>query len=51
CDRILGTKDAAKFEQTLPAGQLAWVQQCGHVPHLEKATFTAECIDTFVSCL
>ncbi|MEL6138099.1 MAG: alpha/beta hydrolase [Cyanobacteria bacterium J06628_6] len=47
CDRILGTKDAAKFEQTLPAGQLAWVQQCGHVPHLEKATFTAECMRDF----
>lgn len=48
CDRILGTKDAKKFEQTLPNGQLLWIPNCGHVPHLEKAQLTAEAILAFI---
>ena len=40
-DRILGTKDAAKFEKTIPKAQLTWIENCGHVPHLEKPEETA----------
>ena len=43
-DRILGTKDAAKFEKTIPKSQLTWVENCGHVPHLEKPEETARAI-------
>lgn len=41
-DRILGTKDAVKFYRNLPHGQLTWVANCGHVPHLEQPEFTAQ---------
>ncbi|WP_228015458.1 alpha/beta fold hydrolase [Leptolyngbya ectocarpi] len=47
-DKILGTKDAHRFEQTLPNNQLAWVSECGHVPHLEKPRNTAAAIVSFV---
>ncbi|MGF1482439.1 MAG: alpha/beta fold hydrolase [Cyanophyceae cyanobacterium] len=41
-DRILGTKDAHKFEQAISHSKLAWVENCGHVPHLEKPQVTAQ---------
>ncbi|MBE9032253.1 alpha/beta hydrolase [filamentous cyanobacterium LEGE 11480] len=47
-DKILGTKDAARFERVLPQGQLIWIEDCGHVPHLEKAAATAAAIQEFV---
>ncbi|MEL7067655.1 MAG: alpha/beta fold hydrolase [Cyanobacteria bacterium J06581_3] len=47
-DKILGTKDAARFEQVLPNSQLIWIEDCGHVPHLEKAERTAEQITVFL---
>lgn len=47
-DRILGTADASRFEQTLPQGKLVWVENCGHVPHLEQAPITAAAIDAFI---
>lgn len=47
-DRILGTRDAQRFAQTLPQSQLKWVPDCGHVPHLEKADFTATQIAQFL---
>lgn len=40
-DQILGVKDAARFEQTIPHCQLVWIEDCGHVPHLEKPQETA----------
>jgi pimeloyl-ACP methyl ester carboxylesterase len=43
-DRILGTKDAARFHRAIPQSKLVWVPDCGHVPHLEKPEFTAEMI-------
>ena len=43
-DRILGTKDAAKFEKAIPKAQLTWIENCGHVPHLEKPEETARAI-------
>jgi pimeloyl-ACP methyl ester carboxylesterase len=48
-DRILGTKDAERFHRTLPNSQLVWIEDCGHVPHLEQAAATAEAIAAFLS--
>ena len=47
-DRILGTKDAARFYRAIPQSKLVWVPDCGHVPHLEKSELTAEMILDFV---
>ncbi len=43
-DRILGTKDAARFERTIVNSTLYWIDDCGHVPHLEKPEKTARII-------
>ena len=48
-DQILGTKDAARFERTLSNGKLIWIENCGHVPHLEQAKITADHIVNFLS--
>jgi pimeloyl-ACP methyl ester carboxylesterase len=47
CDRILGVRDATRFQQAIPNSELVWVPDCGHVPHLEKPAFTAEQILSF----
>jgi len=47
-DRILGTKDAQRFETAIAHSQLVWIPQCGHVPHLEKPQATAEAIMQFL---
>jgi len=46
-DRILGTKYAHKFEAVIPNSQLIWIDDCGHVPHLEKPDITAAHIQQF----
>jgi pimeloyl-ACP methyl ester carboxylesterase len=46
-DKILGTKDATKFQQTITQSTLTWIPQCGHVPHLEKPQATAAAIHQF----
>ncbi|EDX85501.1 hydrolase, alpha/beta fold family, putative [Synechococcus sp. PCC 7335] len=48
-DQILGTKDATRFEQSLSKGKLIWIENCGHVPHLEQAKVTARHIVNFLS--
>mmetsp|Transcript_28027 Transcript_28027/g.39602 ORF Transcript_28027/g.39602 Transcript_28027/m.39602 type:complete len:384 (+) Transcript_28027:199-1350(+) len=55
-DGILdGEEFANKFVQTLPNAKLQWIEECGHVPHLEQPENTAEVIlefltsDSFVS--
>jgi pimeloyl-ACP methyl ester carboxylesterase len=45
-DQILGVKDADRFQQLLPQGELKWVDNCGHVPHLEQPQITANLIMT-----
>lgn len=40
-DKILGTKDAATFDRLIPHSKLVWIENCGHVPHLEKPQLTA----------
>ena len=41
-DKILGTKDAVKFERAIPHSKLVWIDRCGHVPHLEQPEATAK---------
>ena len=40
-DKILGTKDASKFAEAIPQSKLVWIENCGHVPHLEQPQATA----------
>lgn len=47
-DKILGTKDAYRFQKTIPGSQLVWIAECGHVPHLEKPRNTAQAIRSFL---
>jgi pimeloyl-ACP methyl ester carboxylesterase len=42
CDRILGTADAYKFKEAIANSQLIWIENCGHVPHLEQPQVTAQ---------
>lgn len=46
-DRILGTGDADKFKQAIARSQLVWIENCGHVPHLEQPQITAKHILEF----
>jgi pimeloyl-ACP methyl ester carboxylesterase len=46
-DQILGVKDADRFQQLLPQSKLMWVENCGHVPHLEQPQVTAELMRRF----
>jgi pimeloyl-ACP methyl ester carboxylesterase len=46
-DRILGTGDAEKFRNAIAQSQLIWLQNCGHVPHLEQPQITAQQILEF----
>jgi pimeloyl-ACP methyl ester carboxylesterase len=48
-DKILGIKDAAKFQQFLPQSQIKWIPNCGHVPHLEQPQMTAEIMLNFIA--
>lgn len=48
-DKILGTKDARRFERAIPNSKLVWIADCGHVPHLEKPRSTAAAIAPFVA--
>jgi pimeloyl-ACP methyl ester carboxylesterase len=47
-DRILGIEAAQKFKHNLPNSQLQWIDNCGHVPHLEMAQITAQSILDFI---
>lgn len=47
-DNILGTQDAPRFEQEIEQCQLIWIEECGHVPHVEQAKITAEHIVDFL---
>jgi len=47
-DQILGIKDAYLFDKAIPQSQLCWIDQCGHVPHLEKPQETANFIKDFI---
>ena len=46
-DKIVGTKGATQFAKGIPNSKLVWIDNCGHVPHLEKPQITAETILKF----
>ncbi|MEH1958633.1 MAG: alpha/beta hydrolase [Nostoc sp.] len=46
-DKILGTGDATKFKRAIPHSTLIWIQDCGHLPHLEQPQITAQHILEF----
>lgn len=46
-DKILGTADAAKFENGIPNSRLIWIKNCSHVPHLEQPQITAQYVLEF----
>lgn len=48
-DKILGTRDAGKFEKAIVNSQLIWIEGCGHVPHLEQPQTTARHILEFIA--
>lgn len=48
-DRILGTADAYKFKEAIANSQLIWIENCGHVPHLEQPQVTAKHILEFTN--
>ena len=37
-----------KFVDTMPSAELKWIEECGHVPHLEQPEETAKAIDSFL---
>lgn len=48
-DGILdGNEFANKFVETMPNAQLQWIEECGHVPHLEQPEVTAKLISDFL---
>ncbi|MEH2254847.1 alpha/beta fold hydrolase [Nostoc sp.] len=46
-DKILGTEDAMKFKRAIPHSTLTWIQDCGHLPHLEQPQITVQHILDF----
>lgn len=46
-DKILGTEDGKRFKRAIPHSQLIWIEDCGHVPHLEQPKITAQHILNF----
>ena len=48
-DEILEPSTAFKFVEQLPkCKELKWIENCGHVPHLEQPIETAEAILSFL---
>lgn len=47
-DKILGTRDAMRFKRAIPHSTLVWIQDCGHLPHLEQPQITAQHILGFL---
>jgi pimeloyl-ACP methyl ester carboxylesterase len=47
-DDVLGTVDATRFEQAISDSQLIWIQQAGHVPHIEQPQAVATHLSAFI---
>mmetsp|Transcript_27508 Transcript_27508/g.50078 ORF Transcript_27508/g.50078 Transcript_27508/m.50078 type:complete len:412 (-) Transcript_27508:96-1331(-) len=48
-DGILdGEEFANKFVNGMPNARLEWIEECGHVPHLEQPELTAKSIEAFL---
>jgi hypothetical protein len=39
----------SQFVETMPNARLQWIEECGHVPHLEQPDKTADAIFSFLS--
>ena len=39
-DKILEPENAERFEREINDCELVWVEESGHVPHLERPDFT-----------
>lgn len=51
-DKVLDPKEfVPKFMEALPDARLEWIEECGHVPHLEQAEETSTSISLFVKSL
>ena len=51
-DKVLDPKEfVPKFMEALPDARLVWVEECGHVPHLEQPEQTSASISEFVQSL
>lgn len=48
-DEVLDPKFAKQFSDTLPKSQLAFIEECGHSPHIEKPQKLAELVLDFVT--
>jgi len=48
-DQILGTAVASQIEQHISSSKLIWIDDCGHVPHLEKPERVTQHIRSFLS--
>ncbi|MFM6271185.1 MAG: alpha/beta fold hydrolase, partial [Dolichospermum sp.] len=46
-DKILGIGDAPKFANAIHQSKLIWIQDCGHIPHLEQSQIVAQHILEF----
>jgi pimeloyl-ACP methyl ester carboxylesterase len=46
-DDVLGTADAARFQQAISGSQLIWIQQARHVPHFDQPEAVANHLLTF----
>lgn len=51
-DKVLDPAEfVPKFMEALPDATLQWIEECGHVPHLEQPVATADAIVTFLNSL
>lgn len=48
CDRVFPAEYAPHWRALLPDARLHIIENCGHLPHVEKSAETAECILAFV---
>merc|ERR1711871_1412427 len=47
-DSILEKDTPDLFMEAIPAAKLQWVEDCGHVPHLEQPQVTCDAIAEFL---
>lgn len=48
-DEIIEPSTAQRFVETMPRCRLQWIEECGHVPHLEQPALTARLVNEFLS--
>jgi pimeloyl-ACP methyl ester carboxylesterase len=46
-DNILDPVNAERFLEEVPDSRLVWVEDCGHVAHLEQPTFMRDTLFEF----